>query len=68
MLTDAHEDRFDVADAAALPWPDDSVDLLVTSPPYALDVCTDLSVAGRTEDMLGRERYVRTSEDALKTV
>src|SRR5216683_4533444 len=29
-------DRFDVADAAALPWPDGSVDLLVTSPPYGL--------------------------------
>jgi site-specific DNA-methyltransferase (adenine-specific) len=31
-------DRFDVADAAALPWPDGQVDLLVCSPPYALDV------------------------------
>ena len=31
-------DRFDVADAAALPWPDGSVDLIVSSPPYALDV------------------------------
>ncbi len=31
-------DRFDVADAAALPWPDGSVDLFVTSPPYGLDV------------------------------
>jgi site-specific DNA-methyltransferase (adenine-specific) len=31
-------DRFDVADAAALPWPDSSVDLFVTSPPYALDI------------------------------
>jgi len=31
-------DRFDVADAAALPWPDGSVDLIVTSPPYALDI------------------------------
>jgi site-specific DNA-methyltransferase (adenine-specific) len=31
-------DRFDVADAAALPWPDESVDLIVTSPPDALDV------------------------------
>ena len=31
-------DRFDVADAATLPWPDGSVDLLVSSPPYALDV------------------------------
>jgi len=30
--------RFDVADAAALPWPDSSVDLVVTSPPYGLDV------------------------------
>jgi site-specific DNA-methyltransferase (adenine-specific) len=30
-------DRFDVADAAALPWPDGSVDLVVTSPPYALE-------------------------------
>src|SRR6266581_1717869 len=30
--------RFDVADAAALPWPDSSVDLAVTSPPYGLDV------------------------------
>ena len=28
--------RFDVADAAALPWPDSSVDLVVTSPPYGL--------------------------------
>ncbi len=28
-------DRFDVADAAALPWPDGAVDLIVTSPPYA---------------------------------
>src|SRR5262249_35074395 len=27
-------DRFDVADAAALPWPDGAVDLTVTSPPY----------------------------------
>jgi DNA methylase len=34
----AGRDRFDVADAAALPWPDNSVDLLVTSPPYALDI------------------------------
>jgi len=31
-------DRFDVADAAALPWPDGCVDLLVGSPPYALEV------------------------------
>jgi site-specific DNA-methyltransferase (adenine-specific) len=31
-------DRFDVADASTLPWPDGSVDLIVTSPPYALDV------------------------------
>jgi hypothetical protein len=31
-------DRFDVADASALPWPDNSIDLLVTSPPYALDI------------------------------
>src|SRR5260370_15220053 len=30
--------RFDGADAAALPWPDSSVDLGVTSPPYGLDV------------------------------
>jgi site-specific DNA-methyltransferase (adenine-specific) len=30
--------RFDVADAAALPWPSSSVDLAVTSPPYGLDV------------------------------
>ena len=30
-------DRFDVADAADLPWPDGQVDLSVTSPPYALD-------------------------------
>src|SRR5260370_26882525 len=30
--------RFDVADAAALPWPDSSGDLVVTSPPYGLDV------------------------------
>ncbi len=30
--------RFDVTDAAALPWPDGSVDLAVCSPPYALDV------------------------------
>src|SRR5918912_3366932 len=30
-------DRFDVADAAALPWPDGSVDLIVTSPPYGLE-------------------------------
>src|SRR6266567_2390642 len=30
--------RFDVADAAALPWPDSSVDLVVTSPPYGLGV------------------------------
>ena len=30
-------DRFDIADAAALPWPDGSVDLIVTSPPYALE-------------------------------
>jgi hypothetical protein len=29
--------RFDVADAAALPWPDGSVDLVVTSPPYGLE-------------------------------
>src|SRR5258708_10165574 len=29
-------DQFEVADAAALPWPDGSVDLLVTSPPYGL--------------------------------
>ena len=28
-------DRFEVADAAALPWPDGSVDLIVLSPPYA---------------------------------
>lgn len=34
----AGRDRFDVADAAALPWPDNSVDLLVTSPPYALNI------------------------------
>jgi site-specific DNA-methyltransferase (adenine-specific) len=38
----AHEqldarDRFEVADAAALPWPDGSVDLIVTSPPYGLE-------------------------------
>ncbi|HET6316537.1 MAG TPA: DNA methyltransferase [Chloroflexota bacterium] len=31
-------DRFDVADASALPWPDGAVDLIVTSPPYALAV------------------------------
>jgi DNA modification methylase len=31
-------DRFDVADAAALPWPDGAVDLIVSSPPYALAV------------------------------
>ena len=31
-------DRFDVADASALPWPDGSVDLIVTSPPYALEL------------------------------
>jgi hypothetical protein len=31
-------DRFEVADAAALPWSDGSVDLTVTSPPYGLDV------------------------------
>jgi hypothetical protein len=31
-------DRFDVADAAALPWPDGQIDLIVCSPPYALDV------------------------------
>ena len=31
-------DRFDVADAAALPWPDGTVDLIVSSPPYALAV------------------------------
>ncbi len=31
-------DRFDVADAAALPWPDGQLDLIVCSPPYALDV------------------------------
>jgi hypothetical protein len=41
--TPAHEvldprDRFDVADASALPWPDGSVDLIVTSPPYALEL------------------------------
>ena len=30
------DDRFEVADAGALPWPDGSVDLSVTSPPYAL--------------------------------
>jgi site-specific DNA-methyltransferase (adenine-specific) len=30
-------DRFDVADAANLPWPDGSVDLVVTSPPYGLE-------------------------------
>jgi hypothetical protein len=34
----AGRDWFDVADATALPWPDNSVDLLVTSPPYALDI------------------------------
>jgi hypothetical protein len=34
----AEGDRFDVADAAALPWPNNSVDLLVNSPPYALDI------------------------------
>ena len=31
-------DRFDVADAAALPWPDSTVDLVVTSPPYGVGV------------------------------
>jgi site-specific DNA-methyltransferase (adenine-specific) len=31
-------DCFEVADAAALPWADGSVDLIVTSPPYALDL------------------------------
>jgi site-specific DNA-methyltransferase (adenine-specific) len=31
-------DRFEVADAAALPWADGSVDLIVTSPPYGLDL------------------------------
>jgi len=31
-------DRFDVADAATLPWPDGGVDLLVCSPPYALEI------------------------------
>jgi hypothetical protein len=31
-------DRFDLADAAALPWPDNSVDVVVTSPPDALDI------------------------------
>jgi len=30
--------HFDVADAAALPWPDSSVDLVVTSPPCGLDI------------------------------
>jgi len=30
------DDRFEVADAEALPWPDGSVDLSVTSPPYGL--------------------------------
>src|SRR5262249_29468560 len=32
------DDRFAVADAARLPWPDGGVDLLVCSPPYAVDV------------------------------
>jgi site-specific DNA-methyltransferase (adenine-specific) len=31
-------DRFDVSDAGALPWPDGSVDLIVCSPPYALEM------------------------------
>ena len=31
-------DRFDVADASTLPWPEGAVDLIVTSPPYGLDV------------------------------
>jgi site-specific DNA-methyltransferase (adenine-specific) len=30
-------DRFDVANAARLPWPDGSVDLIATSPPYGLE-------------------------------
>src|ERR1700736_1987647 len=29
-------DRFEVADAAALPWPDGQIDLIVCSPPYGL--------------------------------
>jgi len=29
-------DRFDVADASTLPWPDGAVDLIVTSPPYSM--------------------------------
>jgi glutathione S-transferase len=34
----ASGDRFDVADAAHLPWPDGRVDLLMCSPPSALEV------------------------------
>ena len=40
-MSDASEcagHRLDVADAAHLPWPDGQVDLIVTSPPYALGV------------------------------
>src|SRR5438128_4253342 len=33
-----HTRPFDVADAAALPWPDSTVDLVVTSPPYGVGV------------------------------
>ena len=29
-------DRFEVADATALPWPDGQIDLIVCSPPYGL--------------------------------
>jgi site-specific DNA-methyltransferase (adenine-specific) len=34
-------DRFEVADGAALPWPEASVDLTVTSPPYGLGLQYD---------------------------
>ena len=53
--------RFDVADAAALPWPDSSVDLVVTSPPYGLGVnyqdADDSDYAGlarQAGDLVGR--------------
>jgi len=38
LMHDQHDprDRFDIVDAAELPWPDGSVDLIVTSLPYGL--------------------------------
>jgi DNA modification methylase len=47
-------DRFDVADASTLPWPDGSVDLIVTSPPLSNSITESLGyVAVRNGSGIG---------------